>query len=343
VEEEWRNRQAGMKYRRLGRTGFMVSEIVLGGDPIAPDNRRHVEVAFERGLNYFDTAPAYGGGRSEEGYAEALRAVGRPNVFLTTKVSPLGPARNRAYQQVFASLSRTEQESVLREVGEDLERRRASLPEYMGNYFRGQLREIEEDALSDVLERRYRARVDGRATYFDTIVKSVEDSLRRLKTDSVDVLFCPHGASSYAETQIPDVHEAYLKLKKDGKVRALGVSAHNDPAGVLRGAVASGVYSMAMVAYNVVNRRYVEPALAEAKKADFGVVAMKVAQAVYQPDRSTSAYPERLALLDRLVPGERSPHQRAYAFGLANPNLSAVISNMVDEKQVTENLAVVTA
>jgi aryl-alcohol dehydrogenase-like predicted oxidoreductase len=343
AEAEWRNRQGGMKYRRLGRTGFMVSEIVLGGDPIAPDNRRHVEVAFERGLNYFDTAPAYGGGKSEEGYAEALRAVGRQNVFLTTKVSPLGPARNRAYQKVFAGLTRAEQESVLREVTEDLERRGASLPEYMGNYFRGQLREIEEDALSDVLERRYRSRVDGRATYFDTIVASVEESLQRMKTDSVDVLFCPHGASSYAETQIPDVHEAFLKLKKDGKVRALGVSAHNDPAGVLRGAVASGVYSMAMVAYNVVNRRYVEPALAEAKRADFGVVAMKVAQAVYQPDRSTNAYPERMALLDRVVPGEMSPHQRAYRFGLGNANLSAVISNMVDEKQVRENLALVTA
>ena len=343
VEPEWRNGQGGMKYRRLGRTGFMVSEIVLGGDPIAPDNRRHAEVAFERGLNYFDTAPAYGGGKSEEGYAEALRAVGRQNVFLTTKVSPLGPARNRAYQQVFAGLTRAEQESVLREVSEDLERRRASLPEYMGNYFRGQLREIEEDALSDVLERRYRSRVDGRATYFDTIVKSVEESLRRMKTDSVDILFCPHGASSYAETQIPDVHEAYQKLKKDGKVRALGVSAHNDPAGVLRGAVASGVYSMAMVAYNVVNRRYLEPALAEAKKADFGVVAMKVAQAVYQPDRSTSAYPERMALLDRLVPGEMNPYQRAYTFGLANANLSAVISNMADEKQVRENLSLVSA
>jgi aryl-alcohol dehydrogenase-like predicted oxidoreductase len=340
-EPEWRNRQAGMKYRRLGRTGFMVSEIVLGGDPIAPDNRRHVELAFERGLNYFDTAPAYGGGKSEEGYAEALRAVGRQNVFLTTKVSPLGPARNRAYQRVFASLTQAEQESVLRDVSEDLERRRASLPEYMGNYFRGQLREIEEDALSDVLERRYRSRVDGRATYFDTIVKSVEESLARLKTDHVDILFCPHGASSYAETQIPDVHEAFHKLKKDGKVRALGVSAHNDPAGVLRGAVASGVYSMAMVAYNVVNRRYVEPALAEAKKADFGVVAMKVAQAVYQPDRSPNAYPERLSLLERMVPGEMNPYQRAYRFGLANPDLSAVISNMVDEKQVRENLSLV--
>lgn len=339
---EWRNRQAGMKYRRLGRTGFMVSEIVLGGDPIAPDNRRHAEIAFERGLNYFDTAPAYGQGKSEEGYAEALRAVGRQNVFLTTKVSPLGPARNRAYQQVFAGLGREEQETVLREVADDVERRGASLPGYMGNYFRGQLREIEEDALSDVLERRYGSRIDARATYFDTIVTSVEQSLRRLKTDHVDILMCPHGASSYAETQIPEVHQAFEKLKKDGKVRALGVSAHNDPAGVLRGAMASGVYSMAMIAYNITNRRHVEPALEEAKRSDFGVVAMKVAQAVFQPDRSTNTYPERAALLDRMVPGPLTPYQKAYTFGLANANLSAVVSNMVDEKQVRENLAVVT-
>jgi secreted PhoX family phosphatase len=84
---EWRNRQPGMKYRRLGRTGFMVSEIVCGGDPIAPDNWRHVEVAVERGLNYLDTAPAYGHGKSEQGYAEVLRAIGRDRVFLTTKRS----------------------------------------------------------------------------------------------------------------------------------------------------------------------------------------------------------------------------------------------------------------
>ena len=149
---EWRNKQAGMKYRRLGRTGFMVSEIVCGGDPIAPDNRRHVEVAFEQGLNYFDTAPAYGQGRSEEGYAAALQAVGRERVFLTTKVSPLGAARNRAYQRVFAGLGRVDQETVLREVTEDLKRRSATLPEYMGNYFQGQLREIEEDAQKQVTE-----------------------------------------------------------------------------------------------------------------------------------------------------------------------------------------------
>jgi aryl-alcohol dehydrogenase-like predicted oxidoreductase len=332
-----------MKYRRLGRTGFMVSEIVCGGDPIAPDNRGHVEVAVEMGLNYLDTAPAYGRGKSEEGYAEVLRAIGRDTVFLTTKVSPFGSARDAAYQEVFKTLGRQEQETILREVTDDLKRREATLPEYMGNYFQGQLREIEEDALSDAMEKRYSARIDARKTYFDTIVKSVEESLRRLKTDYVDILMCPHGASSYAETQIPEVHQAFEKLRKDGKVRALGVTAHNDPAGVLRGAIASGVYSVAMIAYNVVNRAHVEPALEEAKRKDFGVIAMKVAQAVFQPDRSTNPFAERLALLDQMVPGDLKPHQKAYRFGLSNPNLSAVISNMVDEKQVRENLAVVTA
>jgi aryl-alcohol dehydrogenase-like predicted oxidoreductase len=340
---EWRNRQAGMRYRRLGRTGFMVSEIVLGGDPVAPDNRRHVEVAFERGLNYFDTAPAYGRGKSEEGYAHALRAVGRDRVFLTTKVSPLGGARNQAYQALFAGLTRGEQESALKELAEDIRARGATLPTYMGNYFGGQLREIEQDALCDVLERRYRAKVDARATYSETMIRSVEESLRRLGTDHVDVLMCPHGASSYAETQIPEVHETFEKLRKEGKVRALGVSAHNDPAGVLRGAIATGVYSLAMVAFNVANRAFVEPALEEAKRADFGVIAMKLAQAVFDPDRSTNPRPERVALLDQIIPGNAlNTHQKAYSFGLANPSLSAVISNMADEKQVSENLSVVT-
>ena len=338
---EWRNRQAGMRYRRLGRTGFMVSEIVFGGDPVSPDNRRHVELAVERGLNYLDTAPAYGRGRSEEGYAEVLQAIGRDRVFLTTKVSALGGTRNQAYQEIFAGLTRAEQESVLKDTAEDLRERGATLPNYMGYYFEGQLREIETDALSDVLERRYPGRIDARATYAETMIRSVEESLGRLKTDHVDILMCPHGASSYAETQVPEIHETFEKLRQAGKVRALGVSAHNDPAGVLRGAIASGVYSAAMVAYNVVNHAHVEAALGEAKEADFGVIAMKVAQAVFEANREAKPRPERVALLDRTVPGELNTFQKAYRFGLSNPNLSAIVSNMVDEKQVNENLAVI--
>jgi len=272
-----------------------------------------------------------------------LRAIGRDRVFLNTKVSPLGTARNRAYQEIFASLGRADQEAVLKEVANDLRERGATLPDYMGNYFGGQLREIETDALSDVLERRFTRRIDARATYAETMIRSVEESLTRLKTDHVDILMCPHGASSYAETQIPEIHATFEKLRQQGKVRALGVSAHNDPAGVLRGAIASRVYSVAMVAFNIANRPYLEPALEEAKKADFGVIGMKLAQAVFEPDRSTNRRPERMALLDRIVPGELNPYQKSYAFGLSNPNLTAVISNMVDEKQMTENLSVIRA
>src|SRR5437588_8030435 len=59
VAPEWRNRKEGMAYRRLGRTGMMVSEVVCGGDPIRLDNYKHLELALEKGLNYLDMAPAY--------------------------------------------------------------------------------------------------------------------------------------------------------------------------------------------------------------------------------------------------------------------------------------------
>jgi len=340
ADVEWRNKQSAMRYRRLGRTGLMISEIVCGGDPISPENERHVELAIEMGLNYLDTAPAYGQGKSEQGYGEVLKKVGRDRVFVTTKVSPFQWSRNQAYRKIFESLSAGEQSALLREASEDIEKRRATLPNYMGNYFEGQFRQIEEETLSDVMERKYGSKIDRRATYIETILKSVDESLKRLGSDHVDILMCPHGASSYAETQIPEVYEAYEQLKKAGKVRFLGVTAHNDPAGVLRGAVASGVYSLAMVAYNFVNRQYVEPVIEEAKKKDFGVIAMKVAQSAFYPGRDNRPAPERVALLNSLVPGELNTHQKAYKFGLSNPNLSAVISNMVDEKMVKENLQI---
>jgi aryl-alcohol dehydrogenase-like predicted oxidoreductase len=343
ADAEWRNKQPGMRYRRLGRTGLMISEIVCGGDPIAPDNYRHVEIAIEMGLNYLDTAPAYGRGKSEQGYSEVLKNVGRDRVFLTTKVSPFQDSRNQAYRKIFEGLSAGEQSVLLREASDDILKRRATLPNYMGNYFEGQFRQLDEESLSDVMERKYGAKIDRRATYVDTILKSVDESLKRLGTDHVDILMCPHAASSYAQTQIPEVYEAYEQLKKAGKVRFLGVTGHNDPAGVLKGAVDSGVYSLAMIAYNFINRQYVEPVIAEAHRRDFGVIAMKVAQSAFYPGRNNRPAPERVALLNRLVPGELNTHQKAYKFGLANPNLSAVISNMVDEKMVRENLQIAAA
>ena len=343
TEGEWRNKQSEMRYRRLGRTGFMISEIVCGGDPISPTNNRHVELAIDMGLNYLDTAPAYGDGQSEMGYAGVIQGSKRDRVFINTKVSPFADSRYEAFRKIFESLGASEQASTLRAVSEDIERRRVMVPNYFGNYFNGQIRQVEEAAFANVMEKKYGAKIDRREIYVATILRSIEGSLQRLKTDHVDLMMCPHGAASAAETNIPEIFEAFEKLRKDGKVSFLGVSAHNDPAGVLRGAIESGVYSMAMVACNIMNWEYVKPVIEEAHRRDFGVIAMKNAQAVFEPDRSTQPIPERAALLNQTVPGDLNIHQKAYRFGLNNPHLSAVVSNMVNEQQVRENLAVARA
>lgn len=340
VQVEWRNKRPGMRYRQLGRTGFMISEIVCGGDPISPDNYKHVITAFEMGLNYFDTAPAYGHGRSEMGYALALQAVGRDHVFVNTKIDPFKENRFEAYLKVYEGLNAEEQAAILREASEDIEQRQVTVPNYFGHYDSGQYRQVEMAALAGAMEKKYGSKIDRQKVYVETIANSLEGSLRRLKTDHVDVMMCPHGAASPAEVQIHEIYEAFEKLKKQGKVRYLGVSAHNDPAHVLKAAVESGVYSDAMFAYNIMNRHYVEPVMEEAHQQNFGMIAMKTSQAVFYPDRSTRPVPERAALLNQTIPGPLGLHQKAYRLALNNPHLSAIISNMVNEQQVRENLPV---
>jgi len=64
-----------MKFRPFGNTGMNVSEIGLGAWQLAnPDwgvdskseGLRIIQKSLEAGCNFFDTAPGYGGGRSEE-------------------------------------------------------------------------------------------------------------------------------------------------------------------------------------------------------------------------------------------------------------------------------------
>ncbi len=343
AKPEWRNKRPEMRYRKLGRTGFMISEMVCGGDPISPTNNRHVELAIEMGLNYLDTAPEYGEGQSERGYGAIIQGAKRDRVFVNTKISAFPEARFAAYEMLYARLNRDEQAAILREVSEDIERRRVTVPNYFGNYFNGQIRQVEEAALANAMEKNYGAKIDRPRVYVKTIIDSLEGSLKRLQTDHVDLMMCPHACSSPAEVQIHEIYEAFELLRKQGKVRYLGVSAHNDPAGVLKAAMRTGVYSLAMVACNILNWHYVAPVVEEAYKQDFGVIAMKTAQVIFQPDRSSTPVPERAQLLEQTIPGDMNLHQKAYRFVLNNPHVSAVISQMENEKQVRENLPVVRA
>ena len=91
-----------MRTRRLGRTGLEVSEIGFGGAPAGLANyldswdpasdaaaqqiAATVQRAADLGVTYFDSAPGYGAGRSEEMLALGLRGR-RDGVIVATKVT----------------------------------------------------------------------------------------------------------------------------------------------------------------------------------------------------------------------------------------------------------------
>ena len=337
---EWRNRVPGMAYRRLGRTNYMVSEIVCGGNTIAPDNFRHVEEAIERGLNYLDTAPAYGQGRSELGYAKVIAGAKRERVFVNTKVSVWRTNRAALFRAIYDSLADSERKRIDRKVDDELARRKALDPDHICHYFGGQQRELEASVLANVMEAEFGERIDRPSEYRQRVIDSVHNSLRALQTDYLDLLMVPHGANSaYEVTAFPELFEAFETLRKSGKVRHLAVSSHSDPGGVLEGAVDAGHYSAAMVAYNIVNRNYLDPALDKAREADLGVIAMKVARPCHHGrDNGQPNDPRRVAMIEEAVPGDLSVPQKCYVWALRDPRVACVNSDLKNSAMVAENL-----
>ena len=90
-----------MKYNELGKTGVLVSELCLGtmtfggkgywqaiGQVPQDEVNQIVKTAFEKGINFIDTANAYSEGLSETMLGIALKALSIPRqeVFVATKV-----------------------------------------------------------------------------------------------------------------------------------------------------------------------------------------------------------------------------------------------------------------
>lgn len=68
---------------------------------------------------------------------------------------------------------------------------------------------------------------DGQSAYDfseDAIVRSVDRSLRRLKTDFLDLLFLHSDGNDLTILRETDAVESLLRLKESGKVRAIGLS-----------------------------------------------------------------------------------------------------------------------
>ncbi|GGD79728.1 aldo/keto reductase [Microbacterium murale] len=149
-----------MHYRTLGRTGIRVSPFALGammfssfGNGDQTEVNRMVARALDAGINFIDTADAYG--ESEEMLGEALKGR-RDDVVLASKFA--------------------------RPIGDD--------PNHQGG------------------SRRW-------------IITAVENSLRRLNTDHLD-LYQMHRPDP--ETDIDETLSALTDLVRSGKVRAIGSS-----------------------------------------------------------------------------------------------------------------------
>jgi predicted aldo/keto reductase-like oxidoreductase len=334
---EWRNKQSNMTYRRLGRTGFMVSSIGMGGDDIRPNNIDQVLWSMDQGLNYFDTAPQYGNGLSEKGYAAVNQARGRDKVFQCTKVNVF-PNRTRAWSQIFNSLPDTEQAEIRRRVAEDIEKKGIENPDYFGPYFTGQAQMVRMTAAINIVSEKYADKVDRQKEYKQYMIDSVEKSLKSLNTDHVDCLLMRGIETAYEISHTPEVFEAFETLRKQGKARFLGFSAHSDPAGILDAAIDTGQYSMGMIAYHFLNHNRVNPVLEKAKKADFGVMAMKSARVLQNPFNRRQTIPERVKALEALVPGDLSPMQKGLHYALQNTNLSGVVMGISDMDQARQDV-----
>jgi len=85
-----------MEYVNLGKSGIKVSIIGLGawqasgktwGADVEDENIvKAIRRAYELGINFIDTAEAYGNGHSEEVVGKAIKEIGRENLVIATKV-----------------------------------------------------------------------------------------------------------------------------------------------------------------------------------------------------------------------------------------------------------------
>jgi aryl-alcohol dehydrogenase-like predicted oxidoreductase len=299
---------AAMQTRPLGRTGLQVSEVGYGAWGIggsqwigAQDDQslRALHRAVDLGVNFIDTALAYGDGHSEKLVGRVVRERSEP-LIVATKVPPA----NNVW------------------------------PAPRG--------------------------VPVSANYpASHIVRSAERSLRNLGRERIDLLQLHTWLDDYLDQD--GWQDALVGLKKQGKVRAVGISVNDhDPGSALR-AVASGLFDTVQVIYNVFDQTPEERLLPLCREHGLGVLARVpfdeggLTGAItpettfprgdwrnlyFKGDRKRQVF-ERTEALKKLLDGEaRTLPELALRFCLSHDAVSTVIPGMRRVASVEANAAV---
>ena len=177
----------------------------------------------------------------------------------------------------------------------------------------------------------------------DDMMRTLEGSLRRLRTDYVDVYFT-HAVNDVRRVQNPEFHAFTERAKEQGKIRYVGLSGHGGRLiECLDAAIDSGKFDVMLVAYNFgqdpsfvqkLTRRFdfiaVNPdlprVLRKAKAAGMGVIAMKTLRGArlndmqpYQKDGATFS-------------------QAAFRWVLTNDDVDGLIVTMRSRSDIDEFL-----
>ena len=176
-----------MNYRKLGKTGFSISEISLGtwqlggrwGEPFSHDNAdRILNAAVDAGINFIDTADVYGDGESEKAVGRLVRSRSE-RIFVATKCGRrLQPHTAEAYQP--AALRQFVEDSLRNMQLETLDLVQLHCPPNEV-YYRPEIFELFD-----------RLREEGKILHLGVSVEKVEEGLKAIEfpnVTSVQVIF----------------------------------------------------------------------------------------------------------------------------------------------------------
>jgi predicted aldo/keto reductase-like oxidoreductase len=249
-----------MIYKQYGHTGMRLSAVGFGGmrfdmSRSREENAELVRYACSQGINYFDTAPGYFDGQSEEIFGLAFK-------------------------------------------------------EMPGEYY---------------------VATKGMPVYHDTADKArkaVEESLKRLDTDHIDVyhVWCLRKMEHYELAMRPGgQYEGLLKCQEEGLISHIALSSHQ-PGGEVKRMVQDGKVVGVLLGVNLLNFPYRWDGVQAAYDAGMGVVAMN--------PLAGGIIPQNEALLSWLAgPGE-TPTQAALRFAISCPQITVALNGFTTREQV---------
>ncbi|MGH7801127.1 MAG: aldo/keto reductase [Thermodesulfobacteriota bacterium] len=307
-----------MNYRSFGSTGLQVSEIGLGcssigGGVFYKDERESVRLlhrAFELGISFYDTADSYGYGHSEELIGRAFKDR-RSQIIIASKVGDLPTSLGRIgkiFLPVFQPVR------------------------YVIQPWKGALKKVSKH------------RQDFSSVH---IKKSIEQSLRRLQTDYLD-LYQLHSPTTWV-IERGEVFETLDYLKHQGKIRFFGVSAKTISDALL--CLKYPNISSLQVVLNLLEQEAVKELLPLTEQKKIAIIArIPLARGLLTKKNTIQTGPtinrsqlqmarakaERFSFLAN--EGIRTLSQAAIQFVLHHPQVSVVIPGTRTVKHLEENI-----